>query len=121
MSYIILYFVPYFQKIKMSSQGRPLSFPAAFLESLVAEEQRTAEEDRSPGRAMDPHKVEGRRHSVDSQLSCVDHVDGHTLRQVSCLEAKNVWWILFVFVFRIRKRSSGSGSCRKKMIKYGIH
>lgn len=64
----------------MASQRRPLSFSSPFLDSM---EEDRVEEDRSPGTAVDPHKLEGRRHSVDSQLGCIDHVDGHTLRVVA--------------------------------------
>ena len=59
-----------------SSHGRSLPFPAAFLESIDDdEEERTA----VPA-AVDPQRLPGTRHSLDSQLGCVDHVDGHTLR-----------------------------------------
>jgi hypothetical protein len=50
------------------------SFPAAFLEGLEAEEERAA----ASGTAA------GRRHSLDTHLGSVDHVDGHTLREGGC-------------------------------------
>jgi len=57
------------------------SFPAAFLEGLEAEEEQAA----ASGTAA------GRRHSLDTHLGSVDHVDGHTLREGGCAHLPPNW------------------------------